>query len=89
MLDLSGICLLGACFLGIPVLYALCGTDLTIIRKQKVIMSGYAVISVLSFLLSNELVRHAGAMGAAVLYLLLMTVLAGSFGTALKREMQL
>ncbi len=116
LIGVSGICLLGACFLGIPVLSALYGTDLsayktemllllcggaayayagyfsvllTIIRKQKVIMSGYAVISVLSFLLSNKLVRHAGAMGAAVLYLLLMTVLAGSFGTALRREMQL
>lgn len=111
----SGVCLLGAYFFGIPVLSALYNTDLraykpemmvlllggamfayagyfsvllTIMRKQRVIMAGYAVISVLSFVMSDGLVRRAGVMGAAVLYMLLMTVLAGSLGAAVRCGLQ-
>lgn len=111
----SGVCLLGAYFFGIPVLSALYKTDLraykpemllllsggamfayagyfsvllTIMRKQKVIMAAYAVILVLSFVLSDGLVRRAGVMGAAVLYMLLMTVLAGSLGAAVRCGMR-
>ena len=61
---------------------------LTIMRKQRVIMAGYAVISVLSFVMSDGLVRRAGVMGAAVLYMLLMTILAGSLGAAVRCGLQ-
>lgn len=52
------------------------GVLLTIMRRQTVIMYGYAGISVLSLAFSDRMVRAYGVMGAAVLYALLMTLLA-------------
>jgi len=62
---------------------------LTIMRKQKMVMYGYAGISILSFLLSNHAVKDFGVMGAAVLYTLLMALLAGFLGVAGSWEMSL
>lgn len=114
LLGLSGVCLFGAYFCGIPVLSAIYRTELgsyktellvllcaggmlayagyfsvllTIMRKQKAVMYGYAGIAVLSFMLSNWAVRDFGVMGAAVLYAMLMSLLTGFFCVVCRREM--
>ncbi len=51
-------------------------TVLTIIRKQRVMLICYAVAAASAFLVSRPMVIHFGMTGAAVLYAIIMTVLA-------------
>ena len=96
------ICIIGAYFLGTPVLSVLYNTNLapykkelllllagggflgltgllstviTIIRFQKGIAWGYAVVAVLAYIFSNPVVSKYGIMGAVVLYVVLMVIL--------------
>ncbi|MCI9487223.1 MAG: oligosaccharide flippase family protein [Lachnospiraceae bacterium] len=100
------ICIVGAYFLGVPVLSWLYNTDLspfktellilllgggfhglagflntmnTVIRQQKLLMWGYAVIAAAAYLCSDLVVGEYGMFGAAVLYMGLMIILSGIF----------
>ena len=100
------ICIVGAYFLGVPVLSWLYNTDLspfktellllllgggfhglvgffntmnTVIRQQKLLMWGYAVIAAAAYLCSDLVVGACGMFGAAVLYMGLMIILSGIF----------
>lgn len=50
-------------------------TVITIIRRQKLLIIGYAICSLLALLSSNYIIGYAGVMGAALLELVLMVVL--------------
>lgn len=63
------ILLLGGGFLGLS---GLLNAVITIIRYQKSLMWGYAVIAVLAYVFSNQIVSQYEMMGAAVLYTVLM-----------------
>lgn len=103
---ITAVCMVGAYFLGIPVLSWLYNTDLTafkiellilllgggflglvgflntmntVIRQQRFLMWGYAVIAAIAYLCSNFVVGEYGMFGAAVLYMGLMIILAGIF----------
>lgn len=83
------ILLLGGGFLGLS---GLLNAVITIIRYQKSLMWGYAVMAVLAYFLSDRIVRQYGMMGAAVLYTILMgglcLIFAGIFvyGVIRKRD---
>lgn len=104
---LTAICIIGAYFLGIPLLSLLYHTDLsmykselmilllgggllglsgllntviTIIRRQRWILAGYCIVSVLALGLSDVIVKKYEIMGAAILYLVLMAMLSFCFG---------
>ena len=64
--------LLGGGFLGLS---GLLNAVITIIRYQKSLMWGYAVVALLALVCSNRIVGMYGMMGAAVLYTLLMAIL--------------
>lgn len=70
------ILLLGGGFLGMS---GLLQTLITIIRMQRYLAFGYGIIALLAILLSNPVVRVYEIRGAAVLYLILMTVLSATF----------
>lgn len=70
------ILLLGGGFLGLS---GLLQTLITIIRMQRYLALGYGIIALLALLLSNPVVRVYEIRGAAVLYLILMTVLSAAF----------
>ena len=53
---------------------------LTIMRKQKLLPFGYLVSAVLAMLCSGYAVQTYGSKGAAVLYTILMSILALIFG---------
>lgn len=63
------ILLLGGGFLGLS---GLLNAVITIIRYQKSLMWGYAVMAVLAYFFSDRIVRQYGMMGAAGLYTILM-----------------
>lgn len=81
--DLSGyrpqllILLLGGGFLGLS---GLLSAVITIIRYQKSLMWGYAVVGVLAYAFSNVIVERYKMMGASVLYMVLMGILCLIFG---------
>ena len=54
-------------------------TLMTIMRKQKWVMYGFLLVSILSVFLSDYCVKNYGVRGASVLYTVLMTVLAAIF----------
>lgn len=118
---ITSVCMIGAYFLGIPVLSWLYNTNLseyksellilllgggflglagflniinTIIRRQKNLMWGYAVIALVAYLFSERVVAQYGMFGAAMLYMTLMGILCLVFGGILvygikkKREME-
>lgn len=62
---------------------------LTIMRKQEMVMDGYAAVSVLSLIFSNRLVRSYGMGGAVVLYALLMGMLAMVFAFVYRKEIKM
>ena len=64
--------LLGGGFLGLS---GLLNAVITIIRYQKSLMWGYAVVALLALLFSNRVVGAYGIMGAAILYTVLMAML--------------
>lgn len=64
--------LLGGGFLGLS---GLLNAVITIIRYQKSLMWGYAVVALLALLFSNRVVGAYGIMGAAILYTVLMAIL--------------
>ena len=66
------ILLLGGGFLGLS---GLLNAVITIIRYQKSLMWGYAIVAVIALLFSNKVVAAYGMMGAAVLYTMLMGIL--------------
>ena len=70
------ILLLGGGFLG---LVGLLNTMNTVMRQQKPMMWGYAVIAAAAFLCSDFVVGKYGMFGAAVLYMGLMVILSGIF----------
>lgn len=61
---------------------------LTILRKQKVVMYGYAVIYAFALMFSNFFVKAYGVPGAAVFYTLLMMVLAIVFAFVCARSVR-
>lgn len=61
---------------------------LTIIREQKIVMYGYAGISILALALCNRVVRLFGVMGAAAFYTFLMSVLAAFFFAVCKNKIR-
>ncbi len=63
-------------------------TVITIIRRQKLLLIGYGVCTVLALVLSPIMVKHFRIMGAAVLELGLMLLLCLIFGVILMIEMQ-
>lgn len=81
--DLSGyrpqllILLLGGGFLGLS---GLLNAVITIIRYQKSLMWGYAVVGLLAYAFSNVIVKRYKMMGASVLYMVLMGILCLVFG---------
>lgn len=81
--DLSGyrpqllILLLGGGFLGLS---GLLSAVITIIRYQKSLMWGYAVVGLLAYAFSNVIVERYKMMGASVLYMVLMGILCLIFG---------
>lgn len=81
--DLSGyrpellILLLGGGFLGLS---GLLNAVITIIRYQKSLMWGYAVVGLLAYAFSNVIVERYKMMGASVLYMVLMGILCLVFG---------
>ena len=104
---LTIVCIVGAFFLGIPVLSMLYSTDLTlykaellilllgggmlafvgffmvlltIMRKQKLLPIGYLIAAVLALFCSGYAVQTYGSKGAAVMYTILMSILALIFG---------
>jgi len=66
------ILLFGGGFLGLS---GLLNTILTIMRNQKSLLVGYAVVAVIAFLLSDRIVGGYGMIGAALLYMILMGLL--------------
>ena len=66
------ILLIGGGFLGLS---GLLNAVITIIRYQKSLMWGYAVIAILSYLFSNKIVAQYSMLGAALLYTILMGLL--------------
>ena len=66
------ILLLGGGFLGLS---GLLSALITIMRKQHILVWGYAAVAVLACLFSNNIVREYGMTGAAVFYTLLMGAL--------------
>lgn len=64
--------LLGGGFLGLS---GLLNAVITIIRYQKSLMWGYAIVALLALLFSNRVVGTYGIMGAAILYTVLMAIL--------------
>jgi len=63
-------------------------TIVTIIRKQKLLLIGYGLCSVLIFILAPIVVREYGIMGAALLELGLMLLLCAVFITIVVIEMR-
>lgn len=74
------ILLLGGGFLGLS---GLLNTIITIIRFQKSLMWGYALIATLAFLFSDKVVKRYEMMGASVLYTMLMGGLCVTFAVLL------
>lgn len=99
---ITAVCMIGAYFLGIPVLSWLYNTNLseyksellilllgggflglagllniinTIIRRQKSLMWGYAVIALVAYIFSKRVVAKYEMFGAAMLYMMLMGIL--------------
>ncbi len=70
------ILLLGGGFLGLS---GLLSTLITIMRYQKYILAGYAIVALLAVLFSDFFVARYKIMGAAVLYAILMALLAICF----------
>lgn len=70
------ILLFGGGFLGLSGFLA---TIITIMRYQKCLVWGYAIVAILALFLSPILVREYHIMGAAVLYLILMLILCAIF----------
>ncbi len=70
------ILLVGGGFLGVS---GFLNAIITIIRYQKSIVVGYAIVALLAFVLSNKVVAAYGIMGAAVLYTVLMAGLCVCF----------
>lgn len=83
------ILLIGGGFLGMS---GLLNAVITIIRFQKWLAWGYAVVAALAFFLSDSVVKQYEMMGAAVLYTVLMAMLSVCFlifffiGVIIKRE---
>ena len=50
-------------------------TVITIIRMQKTLLVSYGVVALAALVLSGLLVTRFGIMGAAVMYMVLMTIL--------------
>lgn len=115
VLGITVVCLVGAYFLGIPVLSLVYGTDLvgyrnellvliagggllalanqlinivTIIRRQKLLIVGYSLCAILALILSSPVVSLYSLMGAAMLELILMSVLCTVFTTILSIEIK-
>lgn len=61
---------------------------LTIMRKQNMILGGYAGTAALAWLLSNWIVKRFGIIGAAIFYAGLMSLLALVFYFMYKHEMK-
>lgn len=74
------ILLLGGGFLALSGLLVII---ITIIRFQKSLAFGYAIVAVLAYVLSPILVKRYSMLGATVLYLVLMVVLCAIFGILL------
>lgn len=55
----------------------------TVIRSQQLLTIGYIAVSAIAFLMSGKFVQGYGLMGAAVLYSVLMTLLAVAFAVIL------
>lgn len=59
---------------------------LTIMRRQKWILYGYAVVSTTAFLTMGQVVKTYGSMGAAVMYTVLITILMIILGIVVNRS---
>lgn len=54
---------------------------LVIMKRQRQIFAGYAIVCLVAVVISPMFVRAAGILGGAASYLILMALLAGCFGT--------
>lgn len=68
--------LVGGGFLGLS---GVLNAVLTIMRYQKDLLIGYALVAVLAFFMANSIVQNYAIMGAAILYTVLMAVLCALF----------
>lgn len=74
------IMLLGGGFWGLS---GLLNIILTIMRRQRTLLIGYGITSALAMLLSDDMVRTYGVMGASVFYTVLMFILCVIFAIIL------
>ena len=68
--------LVGGGFLGLS---GLLQTLVTIQRGQKSLMYGYIIVTVLSILIADNVVRKYNIMGAVYIYIVMMSLLCGEF----------
>lgn len=73
---------LGGGFLALATLFTM---GITVMRRQDSLISGYAVVAIAAFVLSDCLVRLFSIRGASFAYILCMTVLAIWFGAQFYR----
>ncbi len=73
---------------GFSALAAFLNAIVTVMRRQKELLFGYATTAVLAALVSNETVRLAGMRGASLLFAGLMAVQCGCFAAVMVRGMR-
>ncbi len=73
---------------GFSALAAFLNAIVTVMRRQKELLFGYAATAVLAALVSNETVRLAGMRGASLLFAGLMAVQCGCFAAVMMRGMR-
>ncbi len=73
---------------GFSALAAFLNAIVTVMRRQKELLFGYAATAVLAALVSNETVRLAGMRGASLLFAGLMAVQCGCFAAVMVRGMR-